>query len=218
MSDHDKQIEDLRAELAEAKAANEALKEQVVAEQQSEFEAKIASLEATIAEQASTIEAHDATIAEQAEAIKKGEEDMKKKMEELREMKKKEGMMKRKAQLEDLGLEAEEAEATLAEFEDADDATFDKVVAAMKTMKLKAKPAPEKADEHGDKEDKKDAKAEIEEELDAAEASEEVLEEAEASEEVAISEVEPEVDPAESLRSVASEWIGSFLQSNPKNK
>ena len=35
--------------------------------------------------------------------------------------------MKRKAQLEDLGLEAEEAEATLLEFEDADDDTFDKV-------------------------------------------------------------------------------------------
>lgn len=218
MSDHDKQIEDLRVELAEAKAANEALKEQVVAEQQAEFESKIEALEATIAEQAEAIKMKDQAIKEKEEAIKKGSEEMKEKMEELRKMKKKEAMMKRKAQLEDLGLEAEEAEATLAEFEEADDATFDKVVAAMKTMKLKAKPAPEKADEHGDKEDKKDAKAEIEEELDAAEASEEVLEEAEASEEVAISEVEPEVDPAESLRSVASEWIGSFLQSNPKNK
>jgi len=84
MSDHDKQIEDLRAELAEAKAANEALKEQVVAEQQAEIEAKIASLDATIAEQAATIEANTATIAEQAEAIKNGEKDMKEKMDELR--------------------------------------------------------------------------------------------------------------------------------------
>ena len=207
MSDHDKQIEDLRAELAEAKAANEALKEQVVAEQQAEVEAKIASLEATIAEQAATIEANTATIAEQAEAIKNGEKDMKEKMDELREMKKKEGMMKRKAQLEEAGLDAEEAAATVESFEGVNDEAFEAVVAVMKGKY--AKKAEEKEE---------DAKAEIEEEVDAAEASEEVLEEAEASEEVAISEVEPEVDPAESLRSVASEWIGSFLQSNPKNK
>ena len=49
MSDLDKQIVDLRTELAEAKAANEALKEKVVAEQQAEFESKIQALEATIA-------------------------------------------------------------------------------------------------------------------------------------------------------------------------
>jgi len=209
MSDHDKQIEDLRAELAEAKAANEALKERVVAEQQSEFEAKIQALEATIAEQAGTIEAKDATIAEQAEAIKNGEEDMKNKMDELREMKKKEAMMKRKAQLEEAGLDAEEASATVESFDGVNDEAFEAVVAVMKKRYAK---------EYDDKKEKeeKDAKAEIEEELDAAEASEEVLEEAEASEEVAISEVEPEVDPAESLRSVASEWIGSFLQSTPK--
>jgi len=209
MSDHDKQIEDLRAELAEAKAANEALKEQVVAEQQSEFEAKIQALEATIAEQAGTIEAKEATIAEQAEAIKNGEEDMKNKMDELREMKKKEAMMKRKAQLEEAGLDAEEASATVESFDGVNDEAFEAVVAVMKKKYSK---------EYDDKKEKeeKDAKAEIEEELDAAEASEEVLEEAEASEEVAISEVEPEVDPAESLRSVASEWIGSFLQSTPK--
>lgn len=211
MSDNDKQIEDLRAELAEAKAANEALKEKVIAEQQAEVEAKFASLEATIAEQAATIEANTATIAEQAEAIKNGEKDMKEKMEELREMKKKEAMMKRKAQLEEAGLDAEEASATVESFDGVNDEAFEAVVAMMKKKYAK---------EHDDKKEKeeKDAKAEIEEEVDSAEASEEVLEEAEASEEVAISEVEPEVDPAESLRAVASEWIGSFLQSNPKNK
>jgi hypothetical protein len=213
MSDLDKQIEDLRTELAEAKAANEALKEKVVAEQQAEFESKIQELEDTIAEQAEALTAKDATINEQAEAIKHGEKDMKEKMEELREMKKKEGMMKRKAQLEEAGLDAEEASATVESFDGVNDEAFEAVVAVMKKKY---------ADMHGDKDKKdkeeKDAKAEIEEELDPAEASEEVLEEAEASEEVAVAEVEPEVDPAESLRSVASEWIGSFLQSTPKNK
>lgn len=213
MSDVDKQVEDLRAELAQAKEANEALKEKVLAEQQAEFESKIQELEATIAEQAESLTAKDVTITEQAEAIKNGEKDMKEKMEELRDMKKKEAMMKRKAQLEEAGLDSEEASATVESFDGVDDQAFEAVVAVMKKKY---------ADMHGDKDKKdkeeKDAKAEIEEELDPAEASEEVLEEAEASEEVAVAEVEPEVDPAESLRSVASEWIGSFLQSTPKNK
>ena len=98
----------------------------------------------------------------------------------------------------------------VADFDGVTDEAFEAVVAVMKKKYAK---------EHDDKkEEEKDAKAEIEEELDPAEASEDVLEEAEASEEVAISEVEPEVDPAESLRAAASEWIGSFLQSTPKNK
>ena len=80
----DKQIEDLRAELAEAKSANEVLKDKVVAEQQSEFQDKIASLESVIAEQVETIAVRDAAIAEQSEAIKSGEADMKEKMEVTR--------------------------------------------------------------------------------------------------------------------------------------
>ena len=226
MSDVDKQIDDLRAELAEAKAANEVLKDKVVAEQQAEFESKIQALEATIAEQAEALEAKDATINEQAEAIKHGEEDMKKKMEELRKMKKKEAKMKREAQLQDLGLDAEEAEATLAEFEDADDATFEKVVAAMTKVKMMEK---KKADMHGDKkkeEEKamkmkeealKEKEAKAEEELDSAEASEELLEDVEESAEVAIAEAVGEEDPSQSLRAVASEWLGSVLQHTPKN-
>ena len=226
MSDLDKQIDDLRTELAEAKSANEALKEKVVAEQQAEFESKIQALEATIAEQAEALEAKEAVVAEQAEAIKNGEKDMKEKMEELRKMKKKEAMDKRKAQLEDLGLETEEAEATLAEFEDADDATFDKVVAAMTKVKMMEE---KKADIHDDKkkeEEKamkmkekalKEKEAKAEEELDSAEASEELLEDVEESAEVAIAEAVGEEDPSQSLRAVASEWLGSVLQHTPKN-
>ena len=226
MSDLDKQIVDLRTELAEAKAANEALKEKVVAEQQAEFESKIQALEATIAEQAEAIKHKDdemkekeKAVKEKDEAIKKGSEEMKEKMEELRKMKKEAVMMKRKAQLEDLGLEAEEAEATLVDFDEVDDDTFDKVVALMK----------KKADKHGDKEEEKAMKmkeekamkmkekeAKAEEELDSAEASDETLEEVEPVEEVAIAELDEQEDPAESLRSVASEWLGSVLQTVPK--
>ena len=220
MSDLDKQIEDLRTELAEAKSANEVLKEKVVAEQQAEFESKIQALEATIAEQAEALEAKEAVVAEQAEAIAKAADDMKEKMEKLREMQKKEALMKRKAELEEAGLDAEEASATVADFEDADDDTFAKVVALMK----------KKADKHGDKEKEeekamkmkekavKEKEAKAEEELDSAEAGEEALEQVEPVEEVAIAELDEQEDPAESLRSVASEWLGSVLQTLPKQK
>ena len=223
MSDLDKQIDDLRSELAEAKAANEVLKEKVVAEQQAEFESKIQTLEATIAEQAEALEAKEAVVAEQAEAIAKAADDMKEKMEKLREMQKKEKSIKRKAQLEDFGLETEEAEATLLEFEDADDDTFDKVVAVMTTMKKKAKHTPEHKEEEEkaikkDEAIKKEKEAKAEEELDSAEAGEEALEQVEPVEEVAIAELDEQEDPAESLRSVASEWLGSVLQTLPKQK
>ena len=54
--------------------------------------------------------------------------------------------------------------------------------------------------------------AELDEEQDVAEAGEEALAEAEETEEVAIAEAMGEEDPAENLRSVASEWLGSVLQ------
>ena len=218
MSELDKQIDDLRSELAEAKAANEVLKEKVVAEQQAEFESKIQVLEATIAEQAEALEAKEAVVAEQAEAIAKAADDMKEKMEKLREMQKKEALMKRKAELEEAGLDAEEASATVADFEDADDDTFAKVVALMKKKAVKHD-EKEKEEEKAMKMKEKAVKekeAKAEEELDSAEAGEEALEQVEPVEEVAIAELDEQEDPAESLRSVASEWLGSVLQTVPK--
>tara|TARA_B100001939_G_scaffold344602_1_gene359419 strand:+ start:905 stop:2386 length:1482 start_codon:yes stop_codon:yes gene_type:complete len=222
MSDnYEMQVNDLRAELAEAKAANEALKEKVVAEQKAEFEEKIQALEATIAEQASSISekeealaAKETELTEAQEALAAKDEDMKEKMEELKEMKKKDAMNKRKAQLEEAGFEAEEALATVAEFEHLDDETFDKIVAMQKR-----KAAPKEEEEKAAPEEEKAVmkkKAELEEEVDAAEASEEVLENAEEPAEVAVAEAMGEEDPAENLRSVASDWLGSILQSNNK--
>jgi hypothetical protein len=225
MSDnYEMQVNDLRAELAESKAANEALKEKVVAEQKAEFEVKIQALEATIAEQASSISEKEEAIAAKAtelteaqEALAAKEEDVKDKMEQLRKMEEKEAMMKRKAQLEEAGFDAEEAVATVEDFNHLDDETFDKIVA---TMKKKGQ-FPPKKDEEEDKEKKEEKavmkkKAELEEEVDAAEASEETLENAEEPAEVAVAEAMGEEDPAENLRSVASEWLGSILQSNNK--
>ena len=230
MSDsYEKQIDDLRAELAEAKSANEALQEKVAAEQQAEFDSKISAFEVTLAEkdeQISGFETHiseaEAKIAEQAEAIKNGEKDMDEKMKELREMKKKEAMMKRKAQLAEAGFDADEATATVEQFDAMDDDTFDQVVAL---MKKRGKHTPEHKEEEAavapkEKAIKKDdAKADetvLEEEVETSEASEADLESVEETEEVAIAEAVGEDDPAESLRAQASEWLGSVLQSVPK--
>jgi flagellar biosynthesis chaperone FliJ len=206
MSDnYETQISDLRAELAESKAANEALKDKVVAEQQAEFQTRIEALEATIAElQESLAVKHDEMkekdkkLEEEKAAMDKYKAEMKKKEEELAAMKKKAMMMKRKAQLEEVGYDAEEATATIEQFADLDEATFDNIVAA-----IQKRPVNYILDQSVE---------DVKEEAD----SEEVLEEVEEVQEVAIAEAMGEEDPAENLRAVASEWIGSLLQSNKK--
>ena len=231
---YEKQITDLQSQLAESKAANKALEDKIVAEQQAEFDAKLTNLEETIAEQstkiaeqeeaykvlAEQVTKHEATIAEKEEAIAS-------KQEELDVLYKKEAVMKRVAQLTEAGFDAEEATATVEKFESVNDEIFAEVVAlaaVKKNAEMKkdeAKPFPPKKDE--DKDEEKDAEAkpmkkmaELDEERDVAEVDEEALAQAEETEEVAIAEAMGEDDPAENLRSVASEWLGSVLQSNNK--
>ena len=230
MSDnYEKQVAELQKELSEAKAANEALKDKVVAEQHAEFSEKIQNLDATIAEQAAKLaeqEEANKTLAEslksQEEALAAKDEEFNNQEKELAAMKQKEAMMQRKAKLEDIGFESDDAAATVEEFTSVDDDTFDKVVAAMVTMKKKAEMPDfikKKMEEKKDEEEKEAAmkdKAKLDEEMDDAEAGAEALEDAEESAEVAIAEAVGEDDPAESLRAVASEWLGSILQSVPK--
>jgi hypothetical protein len=239
---YEKQISDLQEQLAAAKAASEALKNEVVAEQHTKFDTQIKELEATIAEQSEKIaEQEEAnktlaeTVAAKDESLAAKEEALATKDEELNVMYKKEAVMKRRAQLEEIGFDAEEATATVEEFDSVDDETFDKIV---KAMKKKGEFPPKKEDEKEDPKDKKenpfdkkkkdkkdkdekvapDAKAELDEEQDEAEAGEETLAGAEGTEEVAIAEAMGEDDPAESLRAVASEWLGSVLQHSNDNK
>lgn len=208
-----KQVEDLRAELAEAKAANEALKQQVAQGQQAEFEATIKSLETTIAEQNEKLQKQIAEVETLSQSLKQAEEtiamknkEMQDKMEEMKQMKKKETMSKRKAQLEEAGLDAEDATSTAAEFENLDDETFDRVVAVM----MKKKKAVMK-DKMMKEEAKKPAKAQ--DDVDAAEATDEILDAVETPSGVAIAEAVVE-DSVQNLRAVATEWIGSVLKYN----
>lgn len=227
---HEKQIDDLRSELAEAKAANDALQERVAAEQQAEFDAKISTFEATLAEKDTQISAitEEKTALAEAIAVKVTDiesltQDINETQKELAAMKQKEAVMKRKAQLEEVGFDADEATATVAEFDAMDDDTFTQVVALMK--KRGKKEMPWDKDKKEDDEEKamkdKDTKAEetvLEEEVETSEASEADLESVEETEEVAIAEAVGEDDPAESLRTQASEWLGSVLQHVPKDE
>ena len=127
-------------------------------------------------------------------------------------MQQKEIAAQRKLQLEEIGFEGEEAVATLEQFSELDDATFEQIIAVMKKRYSK---------QDEEKEEPKEApaaQAEVDEEVDAAEASEEVLEDAQESEEVAIAEAVGTDDPQDDLRAVASEWLGSVLQSVPTNE
>lgn len=218
MSDNlNQQIIDLQKELAETKAANQSLKEEVSNSKSAEFETTIKELTASLA-------AKTEEVLQLTEAAKYSKEDMEKKKEEmtamqkkmkdmeeeLAVMKKKEAMMKRKAELVDAGLDADSATSTAEDFSDADDEVFGRVLAAIKkSLSISAASVNE--------EPKAEEVKELDEEVDSSEANESDLDSVEETKEVTIAEVTVE-DETESLRAVASEWLGSVLRSTPKNK
>ena len=231
----EKQLAEVRSELASAREECVALQASLDEATSKEHTEAVAKLESEIASQAEAIKtleesvsAKDATITELQESIAKSEEDMKEKMEELRKMKKKEAVMKRKASLLDIGFDEEEAEESLASYEDLDDATFDIVIAAMKkkeaVMKKKEEAAPKKekeeADMHGDKEKKKKEEEEAvmkkkyasEEEAEAEVAAEEALDEVETSEATLV-DASDETDELEATRASVAEWLESNVLS-----
>ena len=232
-SDLEKQVSTLQAELAEAKAANEALKEKVVAEQKAEYESQIETLTNQVTDSQAAFKEAEANISDLSQKLETLEETlaskekaMKDKEEELKAMKKKEAMMKRKAQLEEVGLDSEAASATMEDFADVDDETFDKVVALMKKKAempdFIKKKMEEKKDDKKDGEAMKKGKyseAEEQEEQEAeaqAQAAEEALENSETPKENAIASVVDQNEEHELMRSSAESWIGSFI--NSKNQ
>jgi myosin heavy subunit len=213
------QIIDLQKELAEVKSANEALKAELTTSKTTEYEDTIKELQSSLASKIEEVNILTEAKDNYSMEMKKKEEEMtamEKKMKDMKEemavMKKKEAMMKRKAELEEAGLDSEEASATVSDFENSDDETFAKVVALMK------KKAKYMTEEKSVKKDKKDTTMATEdEEVDASQASEKDLDSVEESVEVSIAEAAEE-NESESLRAVASEWLGSILRSTPKTK
>jgi hypothetical protein len=211
------QIADLQKDLAEAKAANDALKSELDSAKSAETEATIAELteklavtEAQVVELTEAVKHGKDKMAEKEEEVKSMKEDMDKKEEELAGYKKKEAMMKRKASLLEIGLSEEAAASTVEDFADADDEVFGRVVATLqKTLPVAV---AEEVAEEAAVEEVVAAEETLDEEVDSSEASEAALDAVEEPE-AAIAEVVVE-DEVETLRAVASEWLGSVLKSS----
>lgn len=215
----EKQLAELQSELASAKEENANLRAQAEKAASKEFTESITKLESTLAEKEEAIKSLEASVAEKEasitelqESIAKSEEDMKEKMEELKKMKKEKKAEARKAALLDLGLEAEEAEESVASYDDLDDSTFETILAAMTKMKKKVGVKKEEEDEEEARVKPKAEEASVEE-AEAEMAAEEALEEVETTEATLV-EASSETDELEVTRASVAEW----LENNVLNK
>tara|TARA_A100001201_G_C4096343_1_gene203953 strand:+ start:1953 stop:3428 length:1476 start_codon:yes stop_codon:yes gene_type:complete len=217
----EQQIADLKSELASAKEALEASKAKDNAEAFAALEQTVSEKEAECAGLQDQVKAHEATITELQETLAKDKEEMKEKMEELRKMQKEKKMATRKAALLEIGLEEEEAEESLASYEEFDDATFDTIVAAMTTMKKKVVNKVKKDEEEKEKavkteDEKPKAKMptkkptvaeEVEEEEAAAEEATEELFDGVESTEATLVDATDDSDELEATRASVAEWL-----------
>ena len=220
----EKQLADVKSELASAKEDNDKLRVELEAVASKEVTETISKLETSVAEKEEAIKALEASVSEKEasitelqESIAKSEADMKEKMEELREMKKKEKMEARKASLLELGYDAEAADEAIASYEEFDDATFEAILAAVKDVEeMKKKKGAVKPDEKeeaaGPKSKTMSEEAEAEEteaeveEAEAEVAAEEALEEVETTEATLV-DASDETDELEATRASVAEWL-----------
>ena len=223
----EKQLADVQAALASAKAENEAIKAQIEEAKDKEFASKVEAFEAdieakdnSIAELEESIKSSQAKVAELEDALAKSQENLSVAMKEMDDMKKKEKGRKRMAALVEAGFEQEEAEETLAAFDSVNDEAFDVIVAKMYD-KMKAKkdkkedeaeaampPALKEALEKKKKE--KEAKADEEEA--EAEVTPELVEDLETSEAALVDQTEV-ADERESARASISDWLSKNVLS-----
>lgn len=215
-----KQIDELKAELADSRANNEKMQTEMEEKKAEAIQTQLESFESTVSEKDETIASLEAQVAE-ANAKVTELEDSISSIEALRDealaevegIKKAAALAKRVNALTEAGLGEEEIEEAMAKLEDLDDETFDFVVSRMKKDE---KDEDDEKDAPPFMKKKADENEQIEEEVDEAEAdvNEEILDEAEADEDVALAEAVNGDDPAEDLRSSASDWFGSLLKSN----
>jgi hypothetical protein len=217
----EKQLADLQSELASAKEENKVLRAEVAEAASKETLESIAKLEATVGEKEEAIKTLEASLSEKEasitqlqETLAKSEEDMKEKMEELKKMKKEKSRMTRKASFIDLGFSDEEAEESIASYEDLDDTTFETVLAAMDKMKKKAAVNKDEEKKMEKEEEAKKMKPKAEEaEAEAEEAAEEALAEVETTEATLV-DASDETDELQVTRASVAEW----LENNVLNK
>jgi DNA repair exonuclease SbcCD ATPase subunit len=208
----ERQLTDIQSELASAKEENKSLRAQIeefASKEQGEF---VSKLEASVSEKEEAIKALEVTLAEKEtqitelqETVAKSEEEMKEKTEELNKMKKEQKMQARKAALVNLGFNEEEAEESLASYEDLNDETFDILVAGFNKMKSK-KDTEEKEEEKPTASEEVVAEEVSAEEAVAEEAAKEALEDVETSEATLVDATD-EQDELLATRANVAEWL-----------
>jgi hypothetical protein len=211
----EKQLAEMKSELASAKEENATLREHISTASEKEAAEAAAKLEETVAEKDEAIKALEVSVAEKEAAyielqdsLEAKDKDFQEKMEELKKMKKKDATMKRKASLLDLGFGEEEAEESLASYETLDDATFEIILAAMKKKEamMKKKATVKKDEEEEVKaEEVVETEAEVEE-AEAEVAAEEALEEVETTEATLV-DASDETDEIEATRASVADWL-----------
>lgn len=225
------QIDELKAELAQAHETQNALKAEITQQKDEEFQSKTEAFEATVSEQETAVteaqaavEAAEAKIAELEEAIAKKDEELAAANEKIEAHEAEKKLFARKSLLLEAGLDNEEVEEAIERFAEAGDEMFEEVVSLIALKKKGELPPWLKKDEEDDeKKEGMKKKAEVEaeevetEEADEAEAEETDEAEVEAEAEI-LEEVEEEAeavladagdDSTEELQTSASEWLES---------
>jgi len=211
----EKQLADMQSELASAKEDNEALRVQLSEASVKEHGETVAKLEEAVATKDEAITALTTSVAEKEaayqelhEALEAKDKDFKEKMEELKKMKDEKKAESRKAALIEVGLEAEEAEESLASYSDFDDATFDLLIAGMGKMAKKVAKKDDKKDEEEDKEVKAEEEVVEAEAVEAeAEVAAEAALEAVETTEATLVDASDETNELEATRASVAEWL-----------
>lgn len=142
----EKQLTELKAELASAREENKAIKAKI----EEANATKVADLEKQIADSAQTIEtltttqadaikSYEVKVAELQDQLNTATQELTAAKKDMEEMKKKEKMQKRMATLVEAGFEQTEAEESLAAFQDLSDELFETIVAMWNKKKMKSK-------------------------------------------------------------------------------
>lgn len=203
----EKQVDDLRSELAEAKTENEAIKAKIESAKDKEFADAVATFEAaaeksqsTITEMEAIVKSTQARVAELEDELEQSKTQLVEATQTVADWKAKEKKQARKAALVNAGFSEAEVEESLPLYDALDDESFEAIVA--KWFDKKDKDKKKKKDEE------KDAEA-----AEAAEEAEETEDEvtAEAFDKVESTEAtlieSEEVDEIESTRANIADWL-----------
>ena len=207
----EKQLAEVQADLANAKAENEAIKVKIEEAKDKEFASTIEAFEtesgqsnAKIDELNELIKSTQARVAELEDQLATSQTDLADAIQTVEAMEQKEKTEKRKAALIEAGISEEDVDASLTSFDALGDEAFESVVAL---MKKKAAWPPEKDEDKKDKKDKKGKKDEEvkSEETEAEEVTEEVFADLESSEATLVES--EEVDEIEQTRASIADWF-----------